>query len=289
MKNVPLTANEIDKIKEVYSQELDRLRKRASELSSMLKKLQRKSEVIEDKTGKKIEKPGKKNKATSVSENKTKVVGKKAKGKRGRPARKTVAKVVAKAEVKTGKKVKRKKAGRKQTAGRSKIVKAQSSSKGLQTNKAKKGKTLNVKKATKVKAKRSRAVKAKTVLKAAKVSKAKKIAKAKPIVAKKGKPGRKKSEASKKSRWTTTIAELLEAQNKLLSSRAIVDEIMKKQNIPAADYSKTRSIVAGSLSDLVLETKKLKTVPLPGQKGKLYGLTEWFDDKGNVLDKSKLS
>jgi hypothetical protein len=63
---------------------------------------------------------------------------------------------------------------------------------------------------------------------------------------------------------------------------------MKRQNIPATEYSKTRSIVAGSLSDLVLETKRLKTVPIPGQKGKLYGLAQWFDEKGNLTDKSKL-
>jgi hypothetical protein len=63
---------------------------------------------------------------------------------------------------------------------------------------------------------------------------------------------------------------------------------MKRQNIPAGEYSKTRSIIAGSLSDLVLETKRLKTVPIPGQKGNLYGLSQWFDNSGNLLEKNKM-
>jgi len=134
-----------------------------------------------------------------------------------------------------------------------------------------------------------KAVKGKKVEKAAKtkIKKALAVETKKPVVAT-GKRGRKKSENSKKASWTATIVELLQDQSKLLSSRAIVDEVMKRQNIPAADYSKTRSIIAGSLSDLVLETKRLKTMPIRGQKGNLYGLTQWFDNSGNLLDKAKM-
>jgi hypothetical protein len=309
MKTIPLTDNEINHIKEVYSQELERLQKRTHEISTILKKLQGKAEVaIEEKKIDKIAaKPAitgkrKYTKKNAVSAN----TEKKTKGKRGRPAK---IKTEAKAETKTEAKVVKKR-GRKpkdvkpvktiKAAKPAKVAKtakataktAKAKTKVEKTAKAKTSKTAKTAKAAKT-AKPAKAVKAtKTAkpVKAAKTAKAKtaKTAKAEKSVAEKGKRGRKKSENSKKSRWTTTIIELLEGQGKLLSSRAIVDEVMKSQNIPTTDYSKTRSIIAGSLSDLVLETKRLKTIPIRGQKGNLYGLTQWFDNSGNILDKNKM-
>jgi hypothetical protein len=303
MKTIPLTENEINHIKEMYAQELERLQKRASEISSMLKKLQGKMEAIEEKPIKKVEKaavkaakPAKrkyarKNAETPVTvEKKVKTIEEKPKAKRGRPAKKVEVKAGAKAEVKsekkTGKKIKI--AGKKTE----KTAKTQITSKVENITKAKKGRPAKAKKGKPAKA--QKASKAKNTVKVTKTAKTKKGRPAKAArtkaasIAIKGKRGRKKSESSKKSRWTTTIIDLLENQKKVLSSRAIVDEVMKRQNIPATEYSKTRSIVAGSLSDLVLETKRLKTVPIPGQKGKLYGLAQWFDEKGNLTDKSKL-
>jgi hypothetical protein len=70
-------------------------------------------------------------------------------------------------------------------------------------------------------------------------------------------------------------------------SREIVLEIMKIQNIPDAEFTKTRGIVAGSLSDLKLETKRLKSMTIPGKKAELYGLAQWFDATGNLIDKDK--
>jgi hypothetical protein len=119
-----------------------------------------------------------------------------------------------------------------------------------------------------------------------KKTKAVKIATTKTAI--KGKRGRKKSENSKKSRWTASILEILEKQGKLYSSREIVENVMKMQNIPAAEYNKTRSIIAGGLSDLKLETKRLKSISIPGQKGELYGLSGWFDESGNLIDKTKI-
>ena len=311
MKTIPLTENEINHIKEMYAQELERLQKRASEISSMLKKLQGKMEAIEEKPIKKVEKaavkaakPAKrkyarKNAETPVTvEKKVKTIEEKPKAKRGRPAKKVEVKAGAKAEVKsekkTGKKIKI--AGKKTE----KTAKTQITSKVENITKVKKGRPAKAKKGRPTKAKKGKPAKAQKASKAkntVKVTKTAKTKKGRPAkaartkaasIAVKGKRGRKKSESSKKSRWTTTIIDLLENQKKVLSSRAIVDEVMKRQNIPATEYSKTRSIVAGSLSDLVLETKRLKTVPIPGQKGKLYGLAQWFDEKGNLTDKSKL-
>ena len=59
---------------------------------------------------------------------------------------------------------------------------------------------------------------------------------------------------------------------------------MTLQKIADKDRSKTRSIVTGSLSDLKLETKKIKSIAIPGQKAELYGLNEWFDVEGRVLN-----
>ena len=342
MKTIPLTDNEINHIKEVYSQELERLQKRAHEISSILKKLQGKAETIAEEkkvdkiaakaavTGKR--KYNKKNAVVSANtEKKDNNTEQKTKGKRGRPAKiKTAAKADAKTEAKIIKKRGRKpnavkplkaakatkatkatkpakvaktsKATAKTAKVKTKAVKAEKTAKaktGKTAKTSKTAKTAKVSKAVKT-AKTSKPAKAAKTVKTAKATKTAKAVKptkaiktaktAKTVkpVAEKGKRGRKKSENSKKSRWTTTIIELLEGQGKLLSSRAIVDEVMKSQSIPTTDYSKTRSIIAGSLSDLVLETKRLKTIPIRGQKGNLYGLTQWFDNSGNLLDKNKM-
>ena len=334
MKTIPLTDNEIGHIKDLYSQELERLQKRAHEISTILKKLRGNAEVeiTGGKVDKKIDKSpvhpakagkrkyAKQNAVTpaTVAEKKEKTVEQKPKGKRGRPAKiKTDVKATAKTEAKTETKV-IKKRGRKpgkvakpakatkaskavkatKTVKKAKAVKAVKPIKAVKAKKTAKtakavkpAKAVKAKKAKKpakaVKAKKpAKAVKVKKTTKAVKAVKSKKVV-AKPAVAK-GKRGRKKSENSKKASWTTTIVELLQDQNKLLSSKAIVEEVMKRQNIPAGEYSKTRSIIAGSLSDLVLETKRLKTVPIPGQKGNMYGLSQWFDNSGNLLEKNKM-
>ncbi|MDP4208058.1 MAG: hypothetical protein Q8928_04505 [Bacteroidota bacterium] len=241
MKTIPLTENEINHIKETYSQELERLQKRAGEIASILKKLGGISSIevadplpTESAPVKNAEVPAIPTKrkytrkstivAAPVESNEQVIennIVEMPKKRRGRPAKikteetEILEEVVVKAE--------KKKPGRK---------KAEKTTKGTR--------------------------------------------------------GRKKSDDSKRSRWTNAILAILEEQEKLLSSRDIIEEIMKKQNIIASDYNKTRAIVAGSLSDLKHETKRLKTIKNPKIKGSLYGLTEWFDEAGALVDETKL-
>ena len=270
MKSISLTENEISHIKELYSQELERLQKRSNEISSILTKLKgpedaetpaKETKAIQkqDKVLKKTSKTLKENtkaqssaKIAKVEKNDIRKEAEKPKAKRGRPfAKKAEVKLETIAKGKRGRKPKAKE-----------LV-------AVEPLKAKK---------------------AITVVKTAKAEKLAKPAKVKKEVAKSETPakrGRKKSINSKKSRWTVSILEILEKEGKVLTSREILNQIMTIQKIPVADLGKTRSTVTGSLSDLKLETKRVKSISIPGQKAELYGLAQWFNEAGNLLDQSR--
>jgi hypothetical protein len=266
MKSISLTESEINHIKEMYSQELERLQKRTAEISAMLKKIETQeysqlqtSKIKSEKTVEKVEKVLKSTKkAKPVSaKKKEKATDLKVAKKRGRPAKE-------KAEV---------------------AVIAPLKVKEVAAPKAKRGR----KPKTKVTAK-NQPVAASETAKPKDITKAKAVAKPKKIAAKPKKETKvvkKKAEKSKKSHWTTSILDLLDKAGKVMTSRQIIDQIMVIQKIADVDRPKTRSIVTGSLSDLKLETKRIKSTAVPGQKGELYGLAQWYDDAGNLLEKFK--
>ena len=278
MKSISLNENEINHIKEMYSQELERLQKRSSEISAFIKKLDDHNvidnQIVEKKPTKRkekiVEKPTKALKAGNKPKQSTKnakveaiaipILAEKPKSKRGRPAKKTEVKNVTSVVKKVVTSEPKAKRGRKPEA--KKLVSAQPA-------------------ITKKAAKATKKPKVEKLAKPAKIKK--EVAKAsKPL-----KPGRKKSEKPKKSNWTASILEILEKRGKVLSSKEILDQIMLNQKIADADRAKTRSIITGSLSDLKLETKRIKSLAVPGQKGELYGLSLWYDENGNLLEQFK--
>jgi len=232
MKTVSFTENEIDYIKELYKQELERLQERTNVVAALLEKIKLMGNSIETAT---------------VQQKSTKV------------------------EIA----LKRKK-------DNVLIDSAQSFEKEINAV-LKSPKSQAIKEDVAIKGKK-RGPKAKE--KSAKPVKAVKVTNVEKVNETKGKPGRKKSADSKRSIWTAAILDIIGKNEKMIPSSIIVDEIMKSQKIPASDITKTRSMVGGSLIDLKKESK-IKTVPNPGKKGELYGLSEWFDAKGVLIDKSK--
>jgi len=289
MKSIPFTENEINHLRETYSLELEKLQKRAFEISTILNKLQGKEgddEQPKDKPsqsaqGKALVIPAKnvstKNEIAKKGESLSPKIEEKPKGKRGRPAKikpepkeLTITTEIKPAIVKA-------KRGRKPSV--KEVIET---------------KPRNIKETT-VSGNNKKLEKNTKAEKAVKVEKKEKplkgASKAATKVEKIGAPakrGRKMSDSSKKSNWTTLILEILKNKKKVLPSRDIIEQVMKMQNIPASDLRKTRSIITGSLSDLKLETKKVKSISLPGQKGEFYGLTQWFNELGQLLDPSKL-
>ena len=270
MKNIPFTESELKQIKEFYSQELDKLEKRTSEVKNLLKKFDSADKV---------------EKATTVESKEVKVQAKKS----GRKNATTVkadskpAEVASSVPVKSTKKVKTAKVAKEKAAPKAKNVKAKKAVKAAPV-------------ATANAAKPAKSVKPVKAAKAPKASKAAKPAKATKVVksAKASKPAKtdkgttKREFSGRKANWSEFIINLLKSNNQLLPSRFFVDAAMKRNNLTEKDFIKTRGLIATKLSDMFKNTKTLMLFEQPGKKGGLYGLPEWFDEKGNLLDKSKM-
>lgn len=274
MKNIPFTETEIKEIKDHYSQELDKLQKRANEIRGILGKMEgSKVEIIStpEPVKEKVNIKEKKNlskKAVKVVPSTTSVAPLASNAAAGvnKKGRKPAVKAIEKKAVKTVEKVAKKP-----------VLKAvKPVVKPIEAKAAKKAVVTKV-----VTTKES-----KRALKSAKAE----IAKAK-IDSKKsesnGKKGRKKSADSKKSQYESFILNLISKQGKLLSSKAIFDAVEKEFKVTAADYSKMKATVTVILSK-EKANGQLKDMNQTGTKAKLYGISEWFDDKGKLKDSSKL-
>lgn len=270
MKSIPLTENELKHIRETYELELEKLQKRTGEISGILKKLKgtatEDAESEERNTVKEVPRKNvsvKKEKDTPKTESIKVKADTKVKGKRGRPPKAKVEAQTKTNEIVAAEKPAPKKRGRKPSLKKDieKTAKAPSPAKAIKALK-----------------------KSKVEVKPLKAKKA--VATVKNTEPKKR--GRKPSDNSKKARWTASILDILNKGGKVLSSREIIGQVMKLQNIPAAELQKTRSIITGSLSDLKLETKKVKTMTVSGKKGELYGLSQWFNELGQLVDPSRL-
>jgi hypothetical protein len=259
MKTIPLTEKDLGKIKELYAEELDRLRKREGELIDILKKLGGatvsevvKLDVASSNTEKKV-----------VEKTAVKPVAEKA--KRGPKAKVTAPAVETKQPVKKA------------------ITKVKPEPKA-----AKPAKVEKIAKAKKVKAEKpAKAVKPVKPVKPVKAVKAPKAPKAVKPEGEKGKPGRKKSDNSQRSKATAAFIRIIEKQNKMVPSRIVIEEYMKQENIPANQFDKMRSSFSGCFTELKKNKSLITTLPIKGQKGELFGLTKWFNEKGQLIDPSK--
>jgi hypothetical protein len=277
MKNIPFTENEIKEIKDHYSQELEKIQKRANEIRGIIEKME----------GSKV--------ASSVMPEPTveKIIDK-GKRKYSRKTEKKEASLISVNEpVKLPEVVAAKQKGRKKSSITEVPVPQQVAAKTKGVSNKKADVTSETKtKSTKI-AKKSAITKvpiskvSKKALKSANAEiKIAKTAKIVPVVSVAEK-GRKKSTDSKKSQYESFILGIITKQGKLLTSKVIFDSVEKEFKVPAADYSKMKATVTVILSK-EKANGQLKDMAQPGTKAKLYGISEWFDNNGNLKDSSKL-
>jgi hypothetical protein len=272
MKTIPFTESEIKEIKEHYTHELERLQKRANEIRGILQKMEGKDvkDII--------------NIATSVTEEKGKIDKKEVANKVKGTAGKSIASKPANANSALSQK---KKTNSSKTEKTSVVKTNVPVTKKISVPNAKKQVITVVKSVKKGKtAKQSTNTKTSKDVAIAS-SKTKKTNTSKTEKTGAVKKGRAKSPTSKHAIYESFIVEYITKQNKLISSKSLLDTVEKEFKIPAADYSKMKATVTVILS----KTKaggRIKDYPQPGTKTKLYGLIDWFDNSGKVKDLSKL-
>lgn len=126
-----------------------------------------------------------------------------------------------------------------------------------------------------------------------KISSAKKIAKktsAKPKIEhaktkttrKKRKPIKRGSGKSK-VKWNDFVINTLAKIEKPVKSSEITNEAVVAFKTKEADIPRVKQAVSVALSKLVTTENKLIANKLEGTREKEYGLKEWYDDKGNLL------
>lgn len=128
-----------------------------------------------------------------------------------------------------------------------------------------------------------------------KVSSAEKLAKktsAKPKIEQvKAKATRKKREPIKRGRgkskvkWNDFVINTLAKIEKPVKSSEITNEAIVAFKTKEADIPRVKQAVSVALSKLVTTEQKLIASKLEGTREKEYGLKEWYDDKGNLLQK----
>ena len=82
-------------------------------------------------------------------------------------------------------------------------------------------------------------------------------------------------EGNKYLKWSDSIVELLAEKQKPLSSREIESILIAQKNIPKSDLKKAYYAIHQSLFRLRTKNKKIQTIKSAGEKGLLYGLSEW--------------
>lgn len=76
--------------------------------------------------------------------------------------------------------------------------------------------------------------------------------------------------------WPKFIYETLNKTKRVLSAKEFLGHALVYYNIPKSEMEPTRVKLSPALSRLEKITKSLKTCKKDGQKGRFYGLPEWF-------------
>lgn len=93
----------------------------------------------------------------------------------------------------------------------------------------------------------------------------------------------KKGVGKKKVKWNDFIFNYLSNANVAKLSSEITKEAVSNFKIKESDVPRVRLVISGILSKLVTADKVLRTKKIEGSREKLYGLTDWFNEKGELL------
>jgi hypothetical protein len=246
MSKINLTPGEINDLIDLYQTEIDSAQRRIENLKSILKKIDRAQEESVE----------------SVPEKATT-------GKRGRKKMVEtvlVADETAKPSAKTGK--------RKVRKSKEKEAITAPKEKGEGRGRKRKVVAETASEVVKPAVKRGRKANSKAKAKAATAKKTRK-----------GSTVRKKIKAgagSDKVKWVDVIQDILRNKQNLMLANSLTVEAMERLGIDESDRDRVRMAVATNLTRLTKNLKAVVKFKPEGSTNNFYGLTEWFDEQGNL-------
>ena len=250
MKSIQFSPGEINELQDFYNFELERTEKRLAHIKGVLKK-------IDKEGGNGTPLVAKAEKSNLVAEKSTKVAKEKKTAKKVAKAPKIPVAKVAKAKVA--------KAVNETAAATTEVVKRKS------------GRP------------KASAATAKPVVKMTKTPKVKAVAKtkvAKPKVTKtkvaKAATGKSRG---RKAIWTEFILNTLKEKDSPLLASSLTRVAMDHFNTSEADKDKVRLAIAGGLTKLTNKDNVLKSHTVTGIRGSFFGLNDWFDQEGKLLER----
>jgi len=90
-----------------------------------------------------------------------------------------------------------------------------------------------------------------------------------------------------KSVWLAFILDTIKGHNKILSAKHIVDLAMDKFKISNEKYTQIRVLLANNISSLENKKGIIKSSKIKGDRANYYGLSEWFNENGNLKSEYK--
>ncbi|MDD2279753.1 MAG: hypothetical protein PHD06_01720 [Bacteroidales bacterium] len=118
---------------------------------------------------------------------------------------------------------------------------------------------------------------------AKKISPKPKLEQAKPAVTRKKRKPIKRGSGKSKIQWNDFVLDTIAKIKKPVKSSDLTNEAVVAFKAKEADVPRLKQAVSVALSKLVTTEKKLIAKKLEGSREKMYGLKEWYDDKGNLL------
>lgn len=118
---------------------------------------------------------------------------------------------------------------------------------------------------------------------AKKISTKPKLEQAKPAVTRKKRKLIKRGSGKSKVQWNDFVLDTIAKIKKPVKSSDLTNEAVVAFKAKDVDVPRLKQAVSVALSKLVTTEKKLIAKKLDGSREKMYGLKEWYDDKGNLL------
>ena len=90
-----------------------------------------------------------------------------------------------------------------------------------------------------------------------------------------------------KVKWNDFIIETIKSKNSLMLASSLTQAALEKFQIPNSDRDRVRMAISTTLTKLANKDKVLRTHSEKGLRGAFFGLSTWFNDKGNLNNEYK--
>lgn len=85
-----------------------------------------------------------------------------------------------------------------------------------------------------------------------------------------------------KVKWNVFINETITSKDSLMLASSLTHAALEKFEIPASDRDRVRMAISTTLTKMANKDKVLNTYTQAGIRGAFFGLTKWFNDKGEL-------